>query len=141
MSKAPSDEPPDVDYEVGWGRPPSSTRWKKGQSGNPKGRPKDSKSAAAVLREILSRTIEVRDRGRVRNIIVLEGIWLRIVEKALKGDTKSAALVFSKKEDLEKNEPPIEMTLDMSAEEAQRAYKQMKDHIQTQIKNLPRKKR
>jgi hypothetical protein len=29
-----------ADYEIGYGKPPERTRWKKGQSGNPRGRPK-----------------------------------------------------------------------------------------------------
>jgi Family of unknown function (DUF5681) len=28
------------DYEVGYGKPPARSRFSKGQSGNPKGRPK-----------------------------------------------------------------------------------------------------
>ena len=31
------------DYEVGYGKPPKEHRFKKGQSGNPRGRPKDAK--------------------------------------------------------------------------------------------------
>ena len=30
------------DYEVGYGRPPKSGQFKKGQSGNPKGRPRNA---------------------------------------------------------------------------------------------------
>lgn len=32
------------DYEVGYGKPPAETRFKKGQSGNPNGRPKGSRN-------------------------------------------------------------------------------------------------
>jgi Family of unknown function (DUF5681) len=41
------------DYKVGKGRPPLSTRWKPGQSGNPKGRPKGAKNMMTCFREAL----------------------------------------------------------------------------------------
>ncbi len=36
---------PPRDYEVGYGKPPSRTRFRSGQSGNPRGRPKGTKKA------------------------------------------------------------------------------------------------
>jgi len=39
----------DEKYEVGYGKPPKSSRWKKGQSGNPKGRPKGSRGLRGDL--------------------------------------------------------------------------------------------
>jgi Family of unknown function (DUF5681) len=49
-------------YKVGKGRPPSATRWKPGQSGNPKGRPRDSKNLEALLTEALSEKVPVQER-------------------------------------------------------------------------------
>jgi hypothetical protein len=44
-----------MDYEVGYGKPPLHTRFRKGQSGNPAGRPRRPKNFAAVLRRALDR--------------------------------------------------------------------------------------
>jgi len=75
-----SDEPP---YEVGHGRPPMHSRFKKGQSGNPRGRPR--KSAAAVDLDALAAPVEVVVNGHVRRMhpteVALRGILKRAVSK------------------------------------------------------------
>ncbi|MGZ9082896.1 MAG: DUF5681 domain-containing protein [Rhodoplanes sp.] len=80
--------------EVGYGRPPRAHRFKPGQSGNPRGRPKGAKNEATILRAILKRKIAVREGGRARKMTVLEAILLRFTEEALKGNTKTAAFRF-----------------------------------------------
>ena len=49
------------DYDVGYGKPPRHTRFKKGQSGNPRGRPSGSKNLATVLSEALNELVIVAD--------------------------------------------------------------------------------
>lgn len=39
-------------YDVGYGKPPVATRFKQGQSGNPKGRPKGAKNKRSALFEV-----------------------------------------------------------------------------------------
>ena len=56
------------DYEVGYKRPPSHTRFEKGRSGNPRGRPKGTLNLATDLAEELGEMIEVRENGAVRRI-------------------------------------------------------------------------
>ena len=45
----------DGNHSVGYGRPPEATRFKPGQSGNPKGRPKGSKNLRTLFAEELRR--------------------------------------------------------------------------------------
>jgi Family of unknown function (DUF5681) len=45
------------DYEVGYARPPSANRFKKGQSGNPYGRPRGAKNRRPPLNEQRMKTI------------------------------------------------------------------------------------
>ena len=42
------------DYEIGYGRPPKSRQFKKGRSGNPKGRPKGSLNLKTIVRRELA---------------------------------------------------------------------------------------
>lgn len=76
-------------YEVGYRKPPQRTRYQKGQSGNPNGRPRGSRSSATLLREILSERVEVRENGRVRTVTKKELILRYAVNKAATGDSRA----------------------------------------------------
>ena len=81
----------DKDKMVGYGRPPAATRFQKGQSGNPKGRPKGRKSVGKIFRDALHRTIEVREAERIRAMPKIEAVIEVNLNKALKGDHRSFA--------------------------------------------------
>ncbi len=84
----------DPDYEIGYGKPPKATRFKKGQSGNPKGRPKGAKGLAASLRRELEAKITVREGGRTVTMSKAEATVKRLVELALRGDSKALAMLM-----------------------------------------------
>jgi hypothetical protein len=73
-------------YEVGFGRPPKQGRFKKGASGNPKGRPKGKRNLATVLQRALQETIVIREKGKCRTVTKLEAALMQLVNKATKGD-------------------------------------------------------
>ena len=82
------------DYEVGYGKPPKATRFKKGQSGNPKGRPKGAKSFAAMAQEAFTRKIKVTTDGQRREVTIIEAILLQLANNAAKGDPRSMDRAF-----------------------------------------------
>jgi len=73
-------------FEVGYGKPPKNTRFKKGASGNPNGRPKGAKGFIASLKRELESTVTVREGNRKIRIPKAEALAKRLVEKALKGE-------------------------------------------------------
>ncbi len=79
----------DQDYDVGYGKPPKSGQFKKGQSGNPKGRPKGAKGVKASLKRELTSTINVRERGREIKLSKAEVLAKGLIADALKGDAKA----------------------------------------------------
>ena len=77
------------DYTVGYGKPPAHTRFRKGQSGNPRGRPRGSKSMVSLLEDVLRQQISVTEQGQMRRISKREGVLTALVAKALRGDVKA----------------------------------------------------
>lgn len=65
-----------------------SYQWKKGQSGNPKGRPKKLPDLKDILISVLAETKE----GKT----ALEAVLMSIRAKALKGDTRAAELLLDR---------------------------------------------
>lgn len=80
------------EYEVGYGRPPRHARFKKGQSGNPKGRPKGSLNLGTVLERTLRETVVINENGQRRQITKLEAAMKQLVNKSAAGDL--AAIKF-----------------------------------------------
>ena len=76
-------------YEVGCGKPPKNTRFKKGVSGNPEGRPKKPLDFHRELLRKARSLITITDGDRRVRITKLEGIALQVTNKALSGNNSS----------------------------------------------------
>jgi hypothetical protein len=81
-------------YEIGYRRPPESGRFKKGQSGNPKGRPKGSINFLTILEQELGQSIVVNENGKKKNITRMQAMVKRLVAGALQGDLKALMTLF-----------------------------------------------
>lgn len=76
-------------YDAGYGRPPKATRFKPGQSGNPKGRPKKARSLAAALKKVLSQDLLIRENGKPIQVSSYEALVKSIYAEAIKGNPKA----------------------------------------------------
>ena len=79
----------DRNCELGYCKPPKHTRFKPGQSGNPKGRKPGSKNVMTVLEETLFATVKVRENGKVRRVPAIQACLLNLRNQAIKGDPKA----------------------------------------------------
>jgi len=82
------------DYAVGYGKPPRHTRFEKGRSGNPKGRPSGSKNMSTLFTEALNETVIIAENGGRRKISKRQAIVKQIVNKAAKGDWRCTKLLL-----------------------------------------------
>jgi len=77
------------DPKVGYGRPPKSGQFKRGKSGNPRGRPKGSLRLATDLAAELNEQITIREDGRQRRVSKQRALIKSLVAKALQGDVRA----------------------------------------------------
>lgn len=89
-------------YAVGYGKPPQHSRYKPGQSGNPKGRPRGSKSKINILKELLAQKVTVTQQGKKYRMNKLTLILLTLVNKAASGDLRAVSVLHPMLDSMEK---------------------------------------
>jgi len=82
------------DYQVGYGKPPLHSRFKRGQSGNPRGRPPGAKNLTSLLTEALNEPVVIAEDGGRRKISKREAIVKQLVNKSAKGDWRAVKLLL-----------------------------------------------
>lgn len=100
------EEPSELNHpknaKVGYCSPPKHTRFKKGQSGNPQGRPKGTLNMATVLERTLREKVVINENGRRKTVTKLKAALKQLSNKAASGELKAlqllAALVRSAEE-------------------------------------------
>lgn len=82
------------EYEVGYGRPPAHSRFKKGESGNPCGKRKGARSRVKELERFLNTTITVNEGGRRRQMRPMEIVRKKAFQLAAQGDIQAMKLML-----------------------------------------------
>jgi hypothetical protein len=75
-------------YDVGYKKPPKESQFIRGQSGNPKGRPKGSKNISTMFNQITNELIQVTENGRSKSMTRMEAVIHQLTNKALSGDPR-----------------------------------------------------
>jgi hypothetical protein len=94
------------DYEVGYGRPPRHTRFAKGQSGNPRGRPCGAKNFTTLLEEALNEPVPVTENGGRRSVSKRQAIITQLVNRSATADFRALKLLFDIVRDIERQTEP-----------------------------------
>ena len=81
----------DAEDKVGYGRPPKATRFKLGQSGNSRGRPKSKGRSGDPVAKLARRKLRTRDG---RTITLEDGVWNAVARKALSGAVRSVQILL-----------------------------------------------
>ena len=88
-------------YDVGYKKPPMSTQFKKGQSGNKNGRPKGSINMSTILNKELNVAVSVTRMGKKLKIKKKELIIAQLTNQAAAGNIKAIGMVFSEDRQLQ----------------------------------------
>ena len=79
----------DDPYEVGYSKPPRQRRFTKGQSGNPKGRPKGSQNLASIVAKAGRERVKVTGSNGTRSITKVEAAFIQLANQAASGDLRA----------------------------------------------------
>lgn len=77
------------DYEVGYSKPPVSTRFRRGQSGNPHGRSRGRKNELPY-EAVLGQMVTIREDGVGRQVTAAEAFILQMTKQGLEGNSNAA---------------------------------------------------
>ena len=93
-------------YEVGYGKPPRHTRFQKGQSGNPRGRPPGAKNFKTLLSDALNEPVIVTENGAHRKITKRQAIIKQLVNQSAVADWRAMKILLDLLRDIEGQSEP-----------------------------------
>lgn len=83
-----------VEYEVGYGKPPIKHQFQKGQSGNPRGRPRPSNNPFKLISEELQTKIIINENGQRSRITKLEAMVKQMIVQAVQGSPRAQKFIL-----------------------------------------------
>ena len=86
--------PETAPYRVGYRRPPTGARFRPGESGNPRGRPKGVRNLSSVIAAELKEKVVVTENDRQRRITKLEVAVKQLVNRTAQGEARAMQLLF-----------------------------------------------
>jgi hypothetical protein len=103
------------DYEVGYGKPPAATKYKKGKTGNKRGRPKQRLSVRDELLKAIHKKVRLPDGKKITKF---QAGVMQLRQAALKGDLAASSLIELIEETLASNSAASPVILYISETEA-----------------------
>jgi hypothetical protein len=85
-------------------KPPEHTRFKKGQSGNPRGRP--AKNLPALLAAALNEKVTVTENGKRRQVTKREAVITQLVNKSASAELRATKMLIDMLRDIERRAEP-----------------------------------
>jgi hypothetical protein len=92
----------DEDSEVGYRKPPRTTRYMKGHSGNRAGRPR-GRHREAPYEDVLGQIVTIREDGKERRVTAEEAFLLQLRKRAFEGNDAAVRAFLAMIEEVSEN--------------------------------------
>lgn len=97
--KKPSSTARDSTYEVGYGKPPKANQFRKGRTGNPRGKRQGEENTLSAFKRIVSRRVKINDGEKDRTITLAEAVILKNYNAAVQKNPFAMSNIFRLAED------------------------------------------
>jgi Family of unknown function (DUF5681) len=97
--KKPNSGAPNSTYEVGYGKPPKANQFRKGRTGNPRGKRRGEENTISAFKRIVSKRVKINDRERVRTVTLAEAVILKNYNAALQKNSFAMSNIYRLAED------------------------------------------
>ena len=81
---------------VGYKKPPAHSRFKKGQSGNPRGRPRQEFSASQMFAQEFEKNVFIVENGMRLRTNKLRLVFKRVINQAIAGDVRPLVSILQR---------------------------------------------
>jgi hypothetical protein len=86
-------------YDVGYRKPPKANQFRKGRTGNPRGKRQGEENTISAFKRIVSRRVKINDGEKVRTITWAEAVILKNYNAALQKNPFAMSNIFRLAED------------------------------------------
>jgi hypothetical protein len=116
--------------KVGYAIPPESSRWRKGESGNPSGRPKKPANLVDDLMAELAESIQITEGGKVKRITKQRALIKALTAGGIKGNARAAGLIMSLCARVIESDPEGQVQAELDAKDR----KIIEDYLERQVR-------
>ena len=81
--KKPSPNEPKPTYEVGYGKPPRANQFRKGRTGNPRGKRQGEENMISAFKRHVLKRVRIKDGDQIQTITLAEAVILKNYNAAL----------------------------------------------------------
>jgi Family of unknown function (DUF5681) len=92
--KKPSSTAAGPAYEVGYGKPPKANQFRRGRTGNPRGKKSGEENLISAFKRIVSKRVKINDGEKVRTITLAEAVILKNIQAALQKNPFAMSNIF-----------------------------------------------
>ena len=96
--KKPSSSATDSSYEVGYGKPPKANQFRKGRTGNPRGK-RRGENITSAFKRIVSKRVKINEVDKIRTVTLAEAVILKNYNAAMQKDPIAMSNIFRLAED------------------------------------------